>query len=203
MHRRGCHWLTSTGIILLFLLAGCGNPSNSQEVAQKTPANSGPVETGSPFPTDIATVSNEMSTVNFTLRGGVTGSYTIQASLPTSKLRHGYREFTIDVANASMSIYLAFFGYHGTGIYTLSEGVNGGDVRINFYQEAASWDLSLRPKAQCILTVTSVTPTEYAGLDRMRGGFSCPLLPSSSPTHPQQPVAVSSGRIDVAIILES
>ncbi len=198
-----CRWLMSTGMVLLFLLAGCSNASNSQGVVQKTPAKTGSIETGSPFPTDIATVSNEMSTVNFTLHGGATGAYMIHASFPTSKLRHGYREFTIDVAHAGMSIFLAFYGYHGPDTYTLSEDINGGDVRINFYKESASWDLSLRPGAQCTLTITSDTPSMYAGIDRMKGIFSCPLLPSSSPNHPQRPVAVSNGHIDVAIILES
>jgi hypothetical protein len=194
----------STGMVLLFLLAGCSNAGNTPGVVQKTPAKSGPIETGSPFPTDIATISNEISTVNFTLHGGVTGVYTIHASFPTSKLRHGLREFTIDVANAGMSIILAFYGYHGPGTYTLSRDFDGGDVRIGFDQGSASWDLSSSsPKTQCTLTITSDTPTVYAGLDRMRGAFSCPLLPSSSPTHPQQPVTVSNGRIDVAIIYES
>jgi hypothetical protein len=170
---------------------------------QKTPAKTGPLESGSRTPSDSATVSNEMSAVNFTLRGGVTGLYMIRASLPTSKLRHGYREFTIDVADADMSVYLAFYGYHGPGGYTLSEGLNGGDVRINFYRQGVSWDLSLQPEAQCRLTITSETPTPYAGIDRMRGTFSCPLLPSSSPSHPQQPVVVSNGLLDVAIIAES
>jgi hypothetical protein len=203
MHRR-CHWLMSTGIVLLFLLAGCGNTSSSPGVVQKTPAKTEPVETGSPFPTDTAPVSNNMSTVSFTLHGGVTGVYMIHSSLPTSKLRHGFREFTIDVADAGMSIILAFYGYHGPGTYTLARDSNGGDVRIGFDQESASWDLSSSsPKAQCTLTVSSDTPSMYTGIDRMRGTFSCPLLPSSSPTHPQQPVAVSNGRIDVAIIRES
>ena len=102
-----------------------------------------------------------------------------------------------------MDIYMAFYGYHGLGSYTLSEGLNGGDVRINFYREGTSWDLSLRPKAQCSLTITSVTPTIYAGIERMKGTFSCPWLPSSSPTHPQQPVVVSHGRFDVALLAES
>ncbi len=201
MHRRWCHWLMSTGIVLLFLLAGCGNGPG---VVQKTPAKTGPLETGSPFPTAATTVANEVSTVSFTLHGGVTGVYVIRASLPTSKLRHGFREFTIDVADAGMSIILAFYGYRGPGTYTLSRGSDGGDVRIGFDQEAASWDLSSSsPETQCALTITSDTPTVYAGIDRMTGAFSCPLLPSSSPTHPQQPVTVSNGRIDVAIIRES
>jgi hypothetical protein len=190
-------------MVLLFLLAGCGNAGNSPGMAQKTPANTGSLETGSPFPTDATTVANDVSTVGFTLSGGVTGAYVIHASLPTSKLRHGHREFTVDVADEGMSIFLAFYGYHGPSTYTLSEDFNGGDVRIDFDQGSASWDLSLRPKAQCTLTITSDTPTMYAGIDRMKGFFSCPRLPSSSPNHPQRPVAVSNGRIDVAIIVES
>jgi hypothetical protein len=203
MHRQRCHWLMSTGMVLLFLLAGCANAGNSPGVVQKTPAKTGPLETGSPSTTNATTVANNVSTVSFTLHGGVTGVYMIRSSLPTSKLRHGYREFTIDVAHAGMSIFLAFYGYRGPGTYTLAEGSNGGDVRIDFDQESASWDLSLRPKAQCTLTITSDTPTMYVGIDRMKGAFSCPLLPSSSPNHPQQTIAVSSGHIDVAIILES
>ncbi len=189
MSRRWYHWPVSTGMVLLFLLAGCGNAGNSPGVVQQ---ETGPLEIGSPFPTDATAVANEVSTVSFTLHGGVTGVYMIHASLPTSKLRHGYR------------IILAFYGYHGPGTYTLARDSNGGDVRIGFGQGSASWDLSSSsPKAQCMLTIASDTPTMYAGLDRMRGAFSCPLLPSSSPTHPQQPVAVSSGHIDVAIIRES
>ena len=202
MYRRQCHWPGTPGIVLLFLflLFGCGNTGNNAAVVQKKTA---PPQTGSPFPIATVPVANNMSTVSFTLLGGITGVYTIQASLPTSKLRHGYREFTIDVADADMSIYLAFYGYHGPGTYALSESVNGGNVRINFYRQSVSWDLSLRPKAQCTLAITSDTPTLSPGIERMTGAFSCPLLPSSSPDHHQQPVTVSSGRIDVAIIAES
>jgi len=203
MHRRWCHWLKATAMVLLFLLAGCSNVGNSSGAVQKTPAQIGPLETGSPFPTNATTVANGASTVSFTLYGGVTGVYTIYASSPTSKLRHGHREFTIDVAHAGMSIFLAFYGYHGPGSYILSEDIDGGDVRIDFDHESASWDLSLRPKAKCTLTITSDTPSMYVGIDRMLGTFSCPLLPSSSPNHLQRPVAVSSGHIDVAIIVES
>jgi len=203
MGRRWRHWLGTIGMVLLFLLAGCSNADNRPGAVQETPVQTIPLETGSPFPTNATTAVNAVSTVSFTLRGGVTGVYTVHASLPTSKLRHGHREFTIDVAHAGMSIILAFYGYHGPDTYTLSSGSNGGDVRIDFDHESASWDLSLRPKAQCTLTITSDTPTMYIGIDRMLGTFSCPLLPSSSPNHPQQPVAVSGGHIDVAIIVES
>ncbi|MFL5690387.1 MAG: hypothetical protein ACJ795_01150 [Ktedonobacteraceae bacterium] len=198
-----CHQLVSTGMVLLFLLAGCGNAGNSSGLVQNTSAKSQPLKTVSPFPTNTTTTADGESTVSFTLYGGVTGPYSIHASLPTSKLRHGHREFTIDVAHAGNSIFLAFYGYHGPGTYTLSEDINGGDVRIDFDKESVSWDLSLKPKAQCTLIITSDIPTMYVGIDRMRGAFSCPQLPSSSPTHPQQPVAVSNGHIDIAIVVES
>jgi hypothetical protein len=212
MHKRWCYWLGVWGMVMFFLLAGCGNEGNSPGVAQNTPAKTGSplpvVPDGSPFsvgginqtPTPTA---NELSSVSFMLNGGVTGEYVISTSTPTSKLRHGHKEFTIDVANAGMSIFIAFYGYHGPSTYMLSEDVNGGNVHINIEQKLASWDLSLRPKAECTLTITSDTPTMSAGIDRMEGTFFCPLLPSSSPTHPQQSVAVSKGHIDVAIIVES
>ncbi|HZU00341.1 MAG TPA: hypothetical protein VFA10_11795 [Ktedonobacteraceae bacterium] len=203
MPMRGYHWLVSTGMVLLFLLAGCGNAANSPEVAQETPVQTGLPETRSPFPTNATPRATDVSTVGFTLSGGVTGAYIIQASSPTSKLRHGHKEFTIDVAHAGMSIFLAFYGYSGPGTYTLSEDINGGDVRIDFDQGSASWDLSLRAEAQCTLTITNDTPTLSPGIDRMRGTFSCPLLPSSSPNHPRPPVTLSNGQIDVAIIVES
>ena len=200
---RWCHWLGPTGMVLLFLLAGCGNAANGPGSAQQTPAKPVPLETSSPSITNTASATNDVSTVSFTLHGGVTGVYMIQASLPTSKLRHGHREFTIDVAHGGMSIFLAFYGYHGPDTYTLSGDINGGDVRIDFDQVSAFWDLSLRPKAQCTMTINSDTPSMYAGIDRMKGTFSCPLLPSSNPSNAQQPVAVSSGHIDVAMIVES
>ena len=206
MPRRWRHQFVSTGMVLLFLLAGCGNAGNSPGLVQKTPTKTGLLVTGSPSPTNTTPVTDDVSTVSFTLHGGVTGTYTIHAALPTSKLRHGHREFTIDVANAGISIFLAFYGYHGPGTYTLSEDIDGGDVRIDFYRENGEytfWDLSLKPKAQCTLTITSDTPSMQAGIDRMRGAFSCQLLPSSKLDHPQQSVAVSNGHIDIAIIVES
>src|SRR5436190_9850072 len=159
MSRRWRHQLVLTGMALLFLLAGCGNAGSSPGLVQKTPTKTGPPVTSSPFPTNTTTVTNAMSTISFTLHGGVAGTYIIHAASPTSKLRHGHREFTIDVANAGISIFLALYGYHGPDTYTLSEDSNGGDVRIEFDHESISWDLSLRPKAQSTLTITSDTPT--------------------------------------------
>lgn len=194
-----------TGLILLFLLSGCGDAGVHAGEAQKTSANTEAPKSGSPSSiyATATTGTVDASAVSFTLHGGATGMYSIHASFPTSKLRHGHREFTVDVADAGMSIFLAFYGYHGPGVYTLAEGINGGDVRIDFNRESASWDLSLKSNAQCTLTITSDAPSLYTGVDRMRGTFSCPLLSSSSPDHPRQPVGVTNGSIDVAIIVES
>src|SRR5258708_39989750 len=166
MPRRWCHELVSIGMVLLFLLAGCGNTSNSSGLVQKTSTKTEQLGTSSPFPTNTTTIADDVSTVSFTLYGGVTGAYSIHTSSPTSKLRHGHREFTIDVAHAGSSIFLAFYGYHGPGTYTLSEDINAGDVRIDFYQESASWDLSLMPKAQCTLMSTNELPTMYVCINR-------------------------------------
>src|SRR5258708_9503994 len=171
----------STGMVLLFLLAGCANAGNSPGAMQKPPATTGLLQTGSPPTTDATTVANDLSTVSFTLHGGATGLYLIHASLPTSKLRHGHREFTIDVAHAGMSIILAFYGYHGPATYTLSEVSNGGDVRIDFDHESASLDLSFKPEAQCTLTIASISPTLPLGINRNRRTFFFSLLPSNHP----------------------
>src|SRR5258708_3124381 len=107
MHGRRCHWLGATGMVLLFLLAGCGNAGNSPGAAQKAPARTGSLETGSPSSSIATILANEVSTVSFKLNGGVTGVYMIQASLPTSKLRHDYLKFTMHVAGSSGQIDIA------------------------------------------------------------------------------------------------
>src|SRR5258708_32316508 len=145
MHGRRCHWLGATGMVLLFLLAGCGNAGNSPGAAQKAPARTGSLETGSPSSSIATILANEVSTVSFKLNGGVTGVYMIQASLPTSKLRHGYREFTIDVADAGMSLFLAFYGYHGPGTYPPTEDINPGAEPTYFDHDSTPPDLSFIP----------------------------------------------------------
>jgi len=118
-------------------------------------------------------------------------------------MQTGYEGGDQRIGNAVFGNFLNGFSCPLLLCDNYSEGINGGDVRIEFNQEPASWDLSSKPMAQCSLTITSDTPMMYAGIDRMKGAFSCPLLPSSSPNHTQRPVVVSSGRIDVAIIVES
>ncbi len=127
--------------------------------------------------------------------------YTIQTSAPLSKLRHGHREFTINLAEKNKSLIIAFFGYTGPASYTLSNRFNGGDVRITLGQQF--WDLSLVPTASCSLTILSDIPTEQSGLDRMQGRFSCPTLPPGELTKPAHPVTITDGAFDVLIVVES
>jgi len=177
---------------VVLTLAGCvGTPPPAKAISQTTSS------------TGITSTINNESTVKFTLSGGNSGSYTVYAALPTSKLRHGHREFTIDVEHAGMSVFLVFYGYQGPGTYTLAEDINGGDVHIALGKDTPSWDLSLQLKARCTMAVQSDIPTQSVGLDRMKGSFSCPLLFSSAPNHPEKPVSVHNGSFDVAIIVES
>ncbi len=183
-------------LLISLALAGCsdGNTGASTTMRAISPVAS---STGTPSP------ANNESTVNFTLSGGDSGRYSVHATLPTSKLRHGHREFTIDVEHGGASVFLVFYGYQGPGTYTLAQVLNGGDIHIALGKNAASWDLSLQPQARCTLTIQSDIPTQSVGLDRMKGSFSCPRLFSSAPEHPRQPIAVSDGTFDVAIIVES
>lgn len=201
-HRMCCRVLMGIALLLLMLVS-CGEAGNTSNTETHAPGITASQANGNPAGADTPSPVNNVSTVSFTIAGGATGSYTISSSVPTSKLRHGHREFTIDVARAGKSIVLAFFGYNGPGVYTLSGGTNGGDVRIDFGQGNASWELSLNEYAQCTLTITSDTPTQYAGIDRMKGSFVCPMLLSSDPGVSKRPIAVSNGSIDIFILVES
>jgi hypothetical protein len=143
------------------------------------------------------------SRVTFTLTGGQKANYTLSAAMPTSKLRHGHREFTIDVVDKDLSLFIVFYGYQGPASYTLSGAVNGGDVHIGLHNDEFSWDLFMQPTASCSLIVASETPTNTEGLDRLKGSFACAHLLSSSPEHPERPVTVTNGSFDIAIVVES
>jgi hypothetical protein len=176
-------------------MTGCGSQVGSASVTLSAHGGSSPV---------IATPEvDQSSIVTFALSGGYHASDTIEASTPTSKLRHGHREFTIDVANADRSLFIVFYGYQGPGKYTLSQYLNGGDIHIGLAQAGPTWDLSLQTRASCSLIVASDTPTQSAGLDRMSGTFSCPQLFSSAPDHPEPVVRVDSGTFNIAIVVES
>src|SRR5262249_1893666 len=129
------------------------------------------------------TTANTMgptSTISFKIAGAVSGSYKLRSSTTTSKLRHGHREFTIDIANGDRSIFLAFYGYDGPGIYRLTGLENGGDVRIDLGGTMAAWDLSMKQGVGCTLNVTSQVASGSDGIDRMRGTFTCPMLTATT-----------------------
>jgi len=137
----------------------------------------------------------------FSFSGNTSGIYQLQATTPISKLRHGHAEFTIDIVDGKRSLVIVFFGYTGPATYQLTNRTNGGDVRITLDQQY--WDLSLIPTLTCTLVVHSDEPTEETGIDHMRGKFSCPTLPAGHFNTSNQPVTVTSGQFDIAIIVES
>ena len=179
---------------LLFCLAGCGQTGATSSIAQTASRATS---------TSAVSHSQIVSTASFTLTGGENASYTLRATMPTSKLRHGHREFTINLESAGISLFIVFYGYQGPGSYTLTNTVNGGDTHIGLQNDERSWDLFMQPTASCGLVVTSETPTSTTGIDELRGTFACTRLFSSSPADPQQPVAVQHGTFDLAIIVES
>jgi hypothetical protein len=191
-------------LILFLLLVSCTSTSAPAHPTVATTAtadsNSGTRDAGDSSDTGNTIIAdNNTSTISFTLSGAVTGLYTINSNPTLSKLRHGHKEFTIDLTDHQQSIFLAFYGYKGPGSYTLTNTVNGGDIRLDISQ--GSWDLALQPQASCSLTILSETPTHEAGLHKMTGSFSCPLLPPSSPAKP--PITIHNGQFDIFIIIES
>ena len=185
--------LTFLSLCMLLVMAGCGSPGTAPSKRAAPLADS--TATAPPVTSD--------SRVTFTLTGGQNASYALYAAIPTSKLRHGHREFTIDVVDADLSLFIVFYGYQGPASYTLSSAVNGGDVHIGLHNDEFSWDLFLQQTASCSLMVASETTTNKVGLDRLKGSFACAHLLSSSPEHPERPVAVTNGSFDIAIVVES
>lgn len=168
--------------VLLLMLASCGSGTVSKGGLATAPS-----------------VPDMTSSVRFTLAEAAT---IMTSQQPTSKLRHGHKEFTIEVGNAEQRIFMAFYGYEGPGTYTLSRGSNGGDIHI-YLANGQSWDLAVQPSATCQLEVSSQGPGAYPGVDRMRGTFSCLHLFTSE--HHQTPgeTTLSNGRFDIAILVES
>jgi ABC-type glycerol-3-phosphate transport system substrate-binding protein len=193
MYLRLDHRLTLLSLCMLLLIAGCGSPG----IAPSKRATPLAYSTGT-----TPQVTGD-SRVTFTLTGGQNASYTLDAAIPTSKLRHGHREFTINVVDADLSLFIVFYGYQGPASYTLSSAVNGGDVHIGLQNDEFSWDLYMQPTASCSLVVASETTTNKVGLDRLKGSFACAHLLSSSPEHPERPVTVTNGSFDIAIVVES
>lgn len=189
-------------LALLLMLAGCGVVGSNSGASTAASTLSG-AQSESGTATGAALPANNTSSASFTIGGGSSGTYSITTMLPTSKLRHGHKEFTIFLANAGESLIIVFYGYSGPGTYTLTNEQNGGEVRIALDQQAASWDLALRPHNSCTLIIASDVPTVQTGLDRMKGSFSCPVLVSSNPQRPEKPIMVDHGQFDIAMIVES
>jgi hypothetical protein len=244
MRRQWQRYIVSIGILTLLPgLISCAPGGNAADSIGNMPTNinaansRATTNTSTSDPTD-----NNVSTISFTISGASAGTYTIHSTSTISKLRHGHKEFTIDLTNDGKSIFLAFYGYTGPGSYTLINSMNGGDVRVDLLQypqadrkkegfsaipppaprvqsvyfgkpktsndftpgsHSTTWDLSLQPDASCQLTITSDISSQYVGIDRMKGSFSCPSLAAISPDRQQKPIAVSNGQIDVLIIVES
>ncbi|QBD81796.1 hypothetical protein EPA93_39815 [Ktedonosporobacter rubrisoli] len=189
------------GVAIVSLsLAACGGARVDVSPGSSVQGNSATVGAN---PSVKTTTTSEKSTISFTANGGVNGSYTIESALTASKLRHGHKEFTIDLAQGEKSIFIAFYGYEGPGTYTLTNGVNGGDIRIDLGKNVGTWDLALEHASSCTLVVTSDQPGQLTGINRMQGRFSCQLLPAYTAHHPQDALKVTDGRFDVLIIVES
>jgi hypothetical protein len=191
------HRLTWCALFMIVLLTGCSHANNTAQ-------NAAPSSTTGPHAsTAVSAPVNQESTIRFSLSGGKSASYILHAATPISMLRHGHREFTIDIVDAKLSIFIVFYGYQGPGNYTLAKTTNGGDVHFSLGDAAPAWDLSLQPQASCALAVQRDAPTALAGLDRMQGTLTCLRLFSSNPIYPQSPVTLQNGSFDLAMLVES
>lgn len=189
-------------LLLCLLLASCAHPAPATQTPSPSLPNAGTRQAGNSSDTgNTITSDNNTSTVHFTLTGALTGTYTITSNPTLSKLRHGHKEFTIDLTNHQQTLFIAFYGYDGPGTYTLTNTLNGGDIRLDMGR--GSWDLALQPKASCTLTILNETPTNETGLHKMTGNFSCPLLVAASTNQTTSPLTVNNGSFDIFIIIES
>src|SRR6266487_4350393 len=101
--------LTFLSLFMLLVMAGCVSPGIAASKRATPLADS--TATAPPVTSD--------SRVTFTLTGGQNASYALYAAIPTSKLRHGHREFTINVIDAGFSLFIVFYGYQGLANYIL------------------------------------------------------------------------------------
>ncbi|GCE08324.1 hypothetical protein [Dictyobacter aurantiacus] len=152
-------------------------------------------------PTSLYTAAVAWSQATFSLSGATPQSYRLRSTATLSKLRHGHKEFTIDIVDAERSLIIVFYGYSGPATYTLTNQVNGGDVRIASGKQY--WDLALIPSLSCALIIRSDTPTTSPGINHMRGQFTCPTLPAGHSNISQHAVAIDKGQFDISILVES
>jgi len=200
MEKQQHHWLAIFMLIsLTVVLAACGNSTSNA----LTGSNASSSQAGLATSTNATPPANLTSTISFTTTGQVSGTYTITSSLQTSELRHGHKEFTIEVAKAGQSVIMAFYGYEGPRTYTLEGLINGGDVHISFGKNATSWDLPMISGIACTLNIQSDAPTIYTSIDRMKGSFTCPRLTSPNPNMQHQTIAVREGHFDLMMLVAS
>ncbi|GER90438.1 hypothetical protein KDW_46000 [Dictyobacter vulcani] len=101
-------------ILLTLLLTSCSQSMDSQ-------AASHPIS-----PTAMAVRHNQASMTDFSLTGALQQHYQLQSTATISKLRHGHKEFTINIVDTTRSLIIVFYGYSGPGSYTLTNRSNGG-----------------------------------------------------------------------------
>lgn len=153
--------------------------------------------------TPVPTMADTTSTLSFTAKGGLNGTFVLHTRNTISMLRHGHKEFTIDVVDGTKTVFLVFYGYSGPGSYRLSNPLNGGEAHISFGSEQTTWDLAATPGVTCDLTITSDRPSQYPGIDSMQGSFACPRLASVSANQRIAPLSMIRGDINILIIVQS
>lgn len=184
MHKKNSRLAAACLLSLLLISAACA-PATTHTISNRSQPDSG------------------ISTLTFSAQGPVAGTYTLRTKQTFSKLRHGHKEFTIDLVDGSKTVFLVFYGYSGPGKYTLQNSANGGEVHINLGTQQTTWDLSMTPQASCSLDISKDLPTTISGLDRMQGSFVCPELPPGVSSAHSHPIAINNGYFDILIIVES
>ena len=153
--------------------------------------------------TPASTMTGSTSVLGFTATGGRDGTFVLHTSNTISMLRHGHKEFTIDLVDGPKTVFLVFYGYTGPGNYHLSNPLNGGEAHISFGTAQATWDLAATPGATCDLTITSDRPTQYPGIDSMQGTFACPRLAPVISNQHIAPLSITKGYINILIQVQS
>jgi hypothetical protein len=148
-------------------------------------------------------MTGSTSALGFTATGGLNGTFELHTRNTISMLRHGHKEFTIDLVDGAKTIFLVFYGYTGPAHYLLSNPQNGGEAHISFGTAQTTWDLAATPGAACDLTITSDRPTQYPGIDSMQGTFACPRLAPVISNQHITPLNITNGYINILILVQS
>jgi hypothetical protein len=212
MWKQRCHGIyLSLVVIALAGLSACSTPVSavaqpplvSMQASSSTPLSSIPgrhtANANAQSIATIVTTRSDQTTGN--QQTASDHSYVFRDAEQLSKLRHGHKEFTIDLTDGRNSLIIAFYGYIGPGAYTLENRVNGGDVRLT--ENGQYWDLSLLPTATCDLHILSDDPTSKVGIDRMQGTIACRQLSAGPLNTPSFPITIHSSVFTLSIIVES